>query len=109
VLDRTVEATAPNRNWIADFTYVRTAEGLDLCGDRHRPVLSARSRLVDAHRNDSATVTDALAMAIWRRGKPTDDSFIEFFNGEFRSECLNTHWFLSLDDARQKMEDWRRH
>jgi hypothetical protein len=27
----------------------------------------------------------------------------------FRSECLNTHWFLSLDDARQKMEDWRRH
>jgi putative transposase len=29
-------------------------------------------------------------------------------NGKFRSECLNTHWFLSLDDARQKMEDWRR-
>lgn len=23
-------------------------------------------------------------------------------------KCLNTHWFLSLDDARQKMEDWRR-
>lgn len=29
-------------------------------------------------------------------------------NGKFRSECLNTHWFLSLDDARQKLEDWRR-
>ena len=41
-------------------------------------------------------------------GKPTDNSFIESFNGNFRSECLNTHWFLSLDDARQKMEDWRR-
>jgi putative transposase len=40
-----------------------------------------------------------------RPGKPTDNSF---FNGKFRSECLNTHWFLSLDDARQKMEDWRR-
>ncbi|MVT78840.1 integrase core domain-containing protein, partial [Bradyrhizobium cajani] len=39
---------------------------------------------------------------------PTDNSFIESFNGKFRNECLNTHWFLSLDDARQKMEDWRR-
>jgi putative transposase len=38
-----------------------------------------------------------------RPGKPTDNSFIESFNGAFRSECLNTHWFLSLDDARQKM------
>ncbi|MCP3367761.1 integrase core domain-containing protein, partial [Bradyrhizobium cajani] len=37
-----------------------------------------------------------------------DNSFIESFNGKFRNECLNTHWFLSLDDARQKMEDWRR-
>ncbi|WP_441351275.1 MULTISPECIES: IS3 family transposase [unclassified Tardiphaga] len=43
-----------------------------------------------------------------RPGKPTDNSFIESFNGKFRSECLNTHWLLSLDDARQKMEDWRR-
>jgi putative transposase len=43
-----------------------------------------------------------------RPGKPTDNSFIESFNGKFKSECLNTHWFLSLDDARQKMEDWRR-
>ena len=32
-----------------------------------------------------------------RPGKPTDNSFIESFNGKFRSECLNTHWFLSLD------------
>lgn len=34
-----------------------------------------------------------------------DNSFIESFNGKFRNECLNTHWFLSLDDARQKMEN----
>jgi putative transposase len=43
-----------------------------------------------------------------RPGKPTDNSFIESFNGKFRAECLNTHWFMSLDDARSKMEDWRR-
>ena len=43
-----------------------------------------------------------------RPGKPTDNAFIESFNGKFRVECLNTHWFMSLDDARSKMEDWRR-
>ena len=43
-----------------------------------------------------------------RPGKPTDNALIESFNGSFRDECLNTHWFLSLDDARQKIEDWRR-
>lgn len=43
-----------------------------------------------------------------RPGKPTDNVYIESFNGKFRAECLNQHWFLTLDDARQKMEDWRR-
>jgi putative transposase len=43
-----------------------------------------------------------------RPGKPTDNAFIESFNGKLRAECLNTHWFLSLDDARAKMEEWRR-
>jgi putative transposase len=43
-----------------------------------------------------------------RPGKPTDNAFIESFNGKFRAECLNAHWFMSLDDAHQKMEEWRR-
>ncbi len=43
-----------------------------------------------------------------RPGKPTDNAFIEAFNGRFRAECLNTHWFLSLADAQEKLEDWRR-
>jgi len=42
-----------------------------------------------------------------RPGKPTDNAMIESFNGSFRDECLNIHWFLSLDDARQKIEEWR--
>jgi putative transposase len=42
-----------------------------------------------------------------RPGKPTDNPFIESFNGSFRDECLNTHWFLSLEDAREKVETWR--
>ena len=43
-----------------------------------------------------------------RPGKPTDNAFIEAFNGRLRAECLNTHWFLSLSDAQEKLEDWRR-
>jgi putative transposase len=44
-----------------------------------------------------------------RPGKPTDNAYIEAFNGRFRAECLNAHWFMSLDDARSKMEEWRRY
>ena len=43
-----------------------------------------------------------------RPGKPTDNPFIESFNGSFRDECLNVNWFLSLDDARHKIDEWRR-
>lgn len=43
-----------------------------------------------------------------RPGKPTDNAYIESFNGRFRQECLNKHWFLSLADARLKIEQWRR-
>jgi putative transposase len=50
----------------------------------------------------------AVVLDFSRPGKPTDNCFIESFNGKFRAECLNTHWFMSLDDARANMEDWRR-
>jgi putative transposase len=42
-----------------------------------------------------------------RPGKPTDNAFIEAFNGRFRAECLNQHWFLTLADAQEKVEAWR--
>ncbi len=38
-----------------------------------------------------------------RPGKPTDNPFIESFNGSFRDECLNVNWFLSLEDAKEKI------
>ena len=43
-----------------------------------------------------------------RPGKPADNGFIESFNGKLRAECLNSHGFMSLDDARTKMEEWRK-
>ncbi|MYD93798.1 MAG: transposase family protein [Chloroflexi bacterium] len=61
-------------------------------------------------------VSEALDLWAWlngvtldfsRPGKPTDNAFIESFNGSFRAECLNASWFLSLADARAKCEAWR--
>ena len=43
-----------------------------------------------------------------RPGKPTDNAFIEAFNGRLRAECLSANWFMSLPDAREKLECWRR-
>lgn len=43
-----------------------------------------------------------------RPGKPGDNAHIESFNGRVRQECLNGHWFTSLDDAREKVDAWRK-
>ena len=43
-----------------------------------------------------------------RPGKPTDNAYIESFNSRFRQECLNQHWFLSLEDAKRKIQEWWR-
>ena len=44
-----------------------------------------------------------------RPDKPTDNAPIEAFNARLRAECLNKNWFLSLGDAREKIEEWRRY
>jgi len=49
-----------------------------------------------------------VTMEFSRPGKPTDNAFIESFNGTLRDECLNVHWFDDLTDAREKLEAWRR-
>ena len=69
MLDRTFDASAPNRKWIADFTYVWTAEGWLYVA----AVIDLFSRRVVGWSMRAAMtaqlVTDALVMAIWRRGK----------------------------------------
>ncbi len=42
-----------------------------------------------------------------RPGKPTDNAFIESFNGSLRDECLSVNWFLSLQDAQEKLNAWK--
>ena len=53
-----------------------------------------------AHRN-------GVKLDFSRPGKPTDNAFIESFNGRLRQECLQQNWFTSLDDARRIVETWR--
>lgn len=51
--------------------------------------------------------THGVTLDFSRPGKPTDNAFIEAFNARVRQECLNQHWFLTLADARTKIERWR--
>ena len=50
---------------------------------------------------------NSMTLDFSRPGKPTDNAFIESFDGSLRAECLNASWFMSLDDASSKCEAWR--
>lgn len=69
---------------------------------------------------DNGTELTSKAMFFWSRnsgvklhfiqpGKPTQNAFVESFNGTFRDGCLNQHWFWNLGDARRVIENWRQH
>lgn len=58
---------------------------------------------------DQWAYLNGVEIAFSRPGKPTDNGHIEAFNGRLRAECLNASWFLSLADARDRIEEWRRH
>jgi len=49
----------------------------------------------------------AVELDFSRPGKPTDNARVESFNGRLRQECLNSNWFLSLEDAKAKIGAWR--
>ena len=72
VLDRQFQADAPNQKWVADFTYIWTAEGWLYVA----VVLDLYSRRVVGWSMQSSMtaqlVADALMMAVWRRGKPVE-------------------------------------
>ncbi len=49
-----------------------------------------------------------IALNFSRAGKPTDNAFIESFNGKFRNERLNRHWFMNMAEAGEVIEAWRK-
>ena len=71
---------------------LRTDNGPEFCG---------RALLTWAHER-------GLTLRLIEPGKPNQNAYIESFNGRFRDECLNEHWFTSLAHARAVIETWRR-
>jgi putative transposase len=57
---------------------------------------------------DKLAYENRVTLSFSRPGKPTDNALVESFNGSFRDECLNVNWFLSLEDAKMKVEAWRK-
>ena len=122
---------APNQRWSMDFQHdllatgqrlrtlniSTTSRGMPRSSSTPRcPVLRV-VRVLDRLDKESRAAASARARAwAWRNGvrlhfidlgKPTQNAFIESFNGKFRDECLNENWFLDLADARQIIEAWR--
>jgi putative transposase len=56
---------------------------------------------------DAWAYCSGLELVFSRLGTPTDNPFVEAFNSRFRDECLDRHWFASLEEARQIIEAWR--
>ena len=65
------------------------------------PEFCSRALLTWAH-------TRGVTLRLIEPGKPNQNAFIESFNGRFRDECLNEHWFTSLAHAQTVIEAWRR-
>ena len=62
---------------------------------------TGRAMLTWAHRH-------GVKLRLIEPGKPNQNAYIESFNGRFRDECLNEHWFLNLEHARTIIEAWRK-
>lgn len=71
---------------------LRTDNGPEFCG---------RAMLTWAHER-------GVALRLIEPGKPNQNAYIESFNGRFRDECLNEHWFTSVGHAQVVIETWRR-
>jgi putative transposase len=56
---------------------------------------------------DSWAYQHSVQLTFIQPGKPMQNGHVESFNGKFRDECLNQHWFLNLEDARTIIEGWR--
>ncbi|MBB6093652.1 transposase InsO family protein [Povalibacter uvarum] len=71
---------------------IRTDNGKEFCG---------KAMLTWAHER-------GIALRLIEPGKPNQNAYVESFNGRFRDECLNEHWFTSLAHAQVVIETWRR-
>ncbi len=105
--------------------YTRECLAIDVAGSiRSKRVIEVLSRLISLHgaplylRSDNGPEFVSLAILEWISqsgiatalndpGKPWQNGYIESFNGKFRDECLNEHWFQTLAQARAVIGEWR--
>jgi transposase InsO family protein len=64
-------------------------------------------RLCDELQSHAWAHLNGVKLEFSRPGKPTDNAYIESFNGRLRAECLNQQWFETLAQAREEIENWR--
>jgi len=88
---------------------VRTLTRIAAARGKPRTVKSDNGSEFISKAMDRWAYENAVELDFSRPGKPTDNAKVESFNGRLRSECLNAHWFLSLDDAKRKIEAWRQY
>ena len=108
---------------VDDFTRTCLAIEVDTSIGGRR-VVEVLQRLVETRGKPAVLITDngpefvGRALDAWayaqgirlhfiEPGKPNQNAYVESFNGRFRDECLNEHWFLSLAHTRQIVEAWR--
>ena len=109
-------------NLVDDFTRECVLQIVDfsLSGERLTRELDQLSILPRTIVCDNGPEFTSKAMLFWSKqrgvklhfiqpGKPTQNAFIESFNGKFRDYCLNLNWFTSITDARSTIDNWRYH
>src|SRR5690606_29958157 len=108
---RRVHARMPGDRGFASLPAVRVIEVLER--------LRSERGLPDVIVTDNGTEFTSRAFDAWayargvksdfiQPGKPVQNCFVESFNGTFRDDCLNLHWFTSLAAAKVQVESWRR-
>jgi len=106
---------------VDDFTRESIAilTGHSISGEAVSRFLGKLSRRPMRLRSDNGPEFQSNALRAWIEtttiehefitpGKPNENAFIESFNSRFRDECLNEHVFRDLEDAKRKIEDWRK-
>jgi len=92
---------------LSGLCVVPMLEGLRQLRGTPAAILVDKGTDFTSHVVDQWAYQNQVALHFSERGKPTQNAFIESFNGKFRDECLNQNWFVDLQHAREVIEAWR--
>lgn len=97
----TVDRSLPSEKIIAVLNQLKTTRGLP------EMIVCDNGPEFISQRLDIWSYQNKVQLKFIQPGKPVQNAYIESFNGKFRDECLNQHWFLDLNHARKEIEEWR--